>query len=504
MINTLLVANRGEIALRVIRAARELGIRTAAVFADDDAASLYVEEADAAYRLAGESPRETYLSPGAILDAARRARADAIHPGYGFLSERGSFADAARNAGIVFVGPSVSAMNAVGSKTAAKAIAEKAGVPTIPWADASRLDDAGIARAARAIGFPLLIKASAGGGGRGMRVVESERELSAAAAAARAEASAAFGDGAIFLERFLSNPRHIEVQILGDDAGNVLHFFERECSIQRRHQKIVEESPAPGIDDALRSKLTSAAIAIARATAYTNAGTVEFLVEPDGAFYFIEVNARLQVEHPVTEAVTGIDLVAWQLRIASGERLTMRQEAIFARGHAIECRVTAEDSRQGFLPAAGVLARADFPRGAGVRIDSGVRAGDLITPRYDSLLAKIIVHAETRDAAARRMERALAETILLGIPTNIDFLSALVRDDDFRRGRTSIEFLASRTERLCADAPISKRDAIAIALFEAMRGSLASSLAGGGSRNGGAESGANDPWDLVRDFRCNR
>ncbi len=503
MISTLLVANRGEIALRVIRAARELGIRTAAVFAEDDAASLYVEEADDAYPLAGESPRETYLSPAAILDAARRARADAIHPGYGFLSERGAFAEATRKAGLIFVGPSVEAMNAVGSKTAAKAIAEKAGVPTIPWADVSRLDDAGIAREARTIGFPLLIKASAGGGGRGMRLVEREGDLSSAASAARAEASAAFGDGAIFLERFLAKPRHIEVQILGDDAGNVLHLFERECSIQRRHQKIVEESPAPGIDDDLRSKLTSAAIAIARATHYTNAGTVEFLVESDGTFYFIEVNARLQVEHPVTEAVTGIDLVAWQLRIASGERLAMTQSDITARGHAIECRVTAEDSRGGFLPAAGVLARASFPRGAGIRVDSGVRDGDVITPRYDSLLAKIIVHAENRGVAIRRMERALAETVLLGIPTNIDFLSALVRDEDFRRGATSIEFLASRTERLCAEAPISKRDAIAIALFEAMRGSLGAGGAGRGGRDG-ADVAAHDPWDLIRDFRCSR
>jgi len=499
MIKTLLVANRGEIALRVIRAARELGVRTAAVFADDDAAALHVEEADSAYRLAGESPRETYLSASAVLDAARRAAADAIHPGYGFLSERGAFAAAVRDAGLKFVGPSAEAMNAVGSKTAAKRIAEQAGVPTIPWADVSALDDAAIAREARAIGFPLLIKASAGGGGRGMRVVESETDLVAAAAAARQESAAAFGDGAIFLERLLSNPRHIEVQILGDEAGNVLHLFERECSIQRRHQKIVEESPAPGIDAATRSRLTAAAIAIAQATGYSNAGTVEFLVEPDGAFYFIEVNARLQVEHPVTEAVTGVDLVAWQLRIASGERLAMRQADLSLRGHAIECRVTAEDPRTGFLPSAGVLERADFPRGGGVRVDSGVRAGDAITTRYDSLLAKIIVYAEDRQAALRRMERALGATMILGMPTNVDFLSALVRDPEFRRGATSVGFLAARGDALCTAEPISRRDAIAIALFEELRGSLG---AGGGGAGAAPDPGARDPWALATDFRC--
>jgi len=502
MIKTLLVANRGEIALRVIRAARELGIRTAAVFAEDDAGSLHVEEADTAYPLAGESPRETYLSSRAILDAARRARAAAIQPGYGFLSEQGAFADATRKAGLVFVGPSADAMNAVGSKTAAKTIAERAGVPTIPWADVSTLDDAGIARAADVIGFPLLIKASAGGGGRGMRVVPHERELPAAAEAARKEAEAAFGDGAIFLEKFLSSPRHIEVQILADATGNVLHLFERECSIQRRHQKILEESPAPGIGDDLRGKLVSAAIAIARATGYTNAGTVEFLVGPDGGFYFIEVNARLQVEHPVTEAVTGVDLVQWQLRVAAGESLSMRQHDISARGHAIECRVTAEDPRRGFLPAAGVLARADFPRGAGVRVDSGIRAGDSVTTRYDSLLAKLVVHAENREAAIRRMERALAETILIGIPTNIDFLSALVRDPEFRRGATSIDFLASRGESLCAEPAITRRDAIAIALFEALRGTLGAGSAGGGRGLDGAERPSRDPWELAPDFRC--
>jgi acetyl/propionyl-CoA carboxylase alpha subunit len=501
VIRTLLVANRGEIALRVVRAARELGIRTAAVFADDDARAAHVEEADIAIPLAGESPRETYLAPNAMIAAARQARADALHPGYGFLSESDAFASAVRDAGIVFVGPSPEAMAAVGSKTAAKRIAENAGVPTIPWTDGAALDGKALAKAAAAIGYPLLVKASAGGGGRGMRIVEREADLAAAVAAARAEASAAFGDGAIFLEKLLVSPRHIEVQILGDAAGHVVHLFERECSIQRRHQKLVEEAPSPFASRELRERLTSAAVAIARATGYSNAGTVEFLVEPDGTFYFIEVNARLQVEHPVTEAITGVDLVAWQLRIAGGEALALRQDEIVPRGHAIECRLIAEDAANGFVPASGAVRRLRFPAGPGVRVDSGLREGSVISTRYDSLLAKVIAHAEDRNAAIRRMERALCESIFLGLPTNLAFLAALVSHDAFRRGDTTIDFLTRYGAELVREPSIERREIVAIALFEAMRHELDRATIGA---DGAAGDGAalRDPWDLVRDTRC--
>ena len=502
MIRTLLVANRGEVALRIVHAARELGIRTAAVFAEDDARAAHVEESEIAIPLAGESPRETYLSPSAILAAAREAGADALHPGYGFLSESHVFASAVRDAGLAFVGPSPEAMAAVGSKTAAKRIAENAGVPTIPWIDGVALDEKSLAKAAAALGYPLLVKASAGGGGRGMRIVEREADLAGAVLAARAEATAAFGDGAIFLEKLLVKPRHIEVQILGDAAGHVVHLFERECSIQRRHQKIVEEAPSPFASAELRERLTSAAVAIARATGYSNAGTVEFLVEPDGAFYFIEVNARLQVEHPVTEAITGVDLVAWQLRIAGGEALTLRQEEIVPRGHAIECRLTAEDAANGFVPASGTVRRLRFPAGPGIRVDSGLREGSVVSTRYDSLLAKVIAHAEDRDAVVRRMERALRESIVLGLPTNLGFLAALVSHDAFRRGETAIDFLSRHGACLVREPALERREIVAIALFEAMRHELDRAAIGADAAATGEGGSARDPWDLVRDTRC--
>jgi acetyl/propionyl-CoA carboxylase alpha subunit len=496
LIQKLLVANRGEIAVRVIRAARELGIRTVAVFASDDAGALFVEAADEARPLAGDAAARAYLDAGALCAAARAAGADAVHPGYGFLSESAAFARAVRAAGLVFVGPPPEAMERLGAKAAAKEIAASAGVPTVPWVDLAGLGAAAIRKAAKGVGYPLLVKASAGGGGRGMRLVEREAELLDAVRAGRDEAAAAFGDGHVFLERRLVRPRHVEVQVLADAGGRVVALPERECSIQRRHQKLIEESPSPAVGEALRGRLEAAAVAIAETARYENVGTVEFLVDANGAYTFLEVNARLQVEHPVTEAVTGLDLVAWQLRIASGERIPDRLADLAPCGHAIECRVHAEDPASGFLPVAGRAERFVVPAGPGVRVDTGLRAGDGVSTRYDSLVAKLIVHAEDRPAAVARMAGALRETILLGFPSNLGFLRATVDHPAFRRGETSTAFLEEQMADLVGEPAPAAADLVAIALFEAMRGALAERSAGG-PRDGAAR----DPWSLVRGFR---
>jgi len=431
MITKLLVANRGEIAARVFRTAHELGIATVAVFSDADAELPYVALADEAVRLPGAAPADSYLRGDLLIAAARATGADAVHPGYGFLSENAGFARDCAAAGLTFVGPSPEAIAAMGSKTEAKAMMAAAGVPTLPGVTIDAHTDLR-AEAAR-IGFPVLVKAAFGGGGRGMRIVATPDALAEAVASARREAASAFGDDTVFLERYVVDPRHVEVQILGDAHGSVVALFERDCSIQRRHQKIVEECPSPVVDEALRSELSGAAVAAGKALGYTGAGTVEFVMDDTGSFWFLEVNTRLQVEHPVTELVTGLDLVALQLRVAEGEPLPAEVTAARIHGHAIEVRLYAEDVPAGFLPATGTLHRFRIPDG--VRVDAGVADGSVVGPHYDPMLAKVIAHGATRAAAARRLRRALRGAQIHGVVTNRDLLVAILADADFLAGR---------------------------------------------------------------------
>jgi acetyl/propionyl-CoA carboxylase alpha subunit len=435
MIKKLLVANRGEIAARVFRTAHELGIATVAVFSDPDADLPYVALADEAVRLPGAAPADTYLRGDLIIAAARATDADAVHPGYGFLSENAGFARDCAAAGLTFVGPSPEAIAAMGSKTEAKALMAAAGVPTLPGITVGPDVDADVDWAAEAarIGFPVLVKAAYGGGGRGMRIVAEPEELAGAVASARREAASAFGDDTVFLERYVVDPRHVEVQIFGDVHGSVVALFERDCSIQRRHQKIVEECPSPVVDDALRGELSAAAVAAGKAIGYTGAGTVEFVMDETGAFWFLEVNTRLQVEHPVTELVTGLDLVALQLRIAEGAPLPAAVTEARIEGHAIEVRLYAEDVPAGFLPATGTLHRFHVP--AGVRVDAGVADGSVVGPHYDPMLAKVIAHGSSRADAARRLRRALRGAQIHGVVTNRELLVAVLDDADFLAGR---------------------------------------------------------------------
>jgi acetyl-CoA carboxylase biotin carboxylase subunit len=460
----ILIANRGEIAVRVIRGCRELGVRTLAVYSEADANARHVRAADEAVLIGPPAPRESYLRGERIIAAAREAGAEAVHPGYGFLSENADFAQAVREAGLTFIGPSPDSIRAMGSKTGARALMQSAGVPVVPGyqpplsqreraAIPSSHRDEGIVgegelksfeHAATHIGYPVLVKAAGGGGGRGMRVVRDPAELPEALSGAGREAHNAFGDGTVFLEKFLDRARHIEFQILGDSQGNVVHLFERECSIQRRHQKLIEESPAPLLHQhpALRERMAAAAVAAARAVGYHNAGTVEFIVNPDTLdFYFLEMNTRLQVEHPVTEAVTGLDLVHLQLRVAAGERLPFTQAEVTARGHALECRVIAEDPAQGFLPVSGPVLLAREPHGPGLRVDSGFETGDEVSPHYDSLLAKVIAHAPTRTEALARMDAALADYRLLGVTTNLEYLRDVLCHPEFRAGSATTSFI---------------------------------------------------------------
>ena len=408
MFDAVLIANRGEIACRVIRTLKRLGIRAIAVYSDADQGALHVAQADQAIRIGPAPASESYLRADAILDAARRAGAQAIHPGYGFLAENAGFARACRDAGLIFVGPSPEAIETMGAKDRAKAVAAAAEVPLVPGHHGGAQDDASLLEAAHELGFPVLLKAVAGGGGKGMRVVARPDEFAAALEGARREAQAAFGDERMLLERYLDAPRHIEVQVFGDRHGQVVHLFERDCSVQRRHQKVLEEAPAPGISAQQRAALGATAVRLARAIDYTGAGTIEFLMDQSGAFYFMEMNTRLQVEHPVTEMITGLDLVEWQLRVAAGERLPLSQKEIALAGHAIEGRLYAEDPEHGFLPSTGTLAHARLPAsGPSVRVETGVRAGDRISPFYDPMLAKIVVWGPDRAAALRRLREAL-------------------------------------------------------------------------------------------------
>lgn len=435
-----LIANRGEIAVRLIRACRELGITAVAVYSEADAHALHVRLADEAYLIGPAPAAQSYLRVDAILDAARRSGAEAIHPGYGFLSERAHFARACAESGIVFVGPPATAIDLLGSKIAAKQLAVANDVPVVPGYDGDDQQPATLREAAEQIGFPLLIKASAGGGGKGMRAVQQATEFDAALEGARREALAAFGDEAILLERMIERPRHVEFQVFADDHGNVLHFGERECSIQRRHQKIVEESPCVALDDRLRGTMGAAAVRLARAAGYRNAGTVEFMVDAAGHFYFLEMNTRLQVEHPVTEAVTGYDLVHLQLAVAAGEPLPMRQENIQLRGHAIEARIYAEDPIS-FLPQIGPVREIVVPEGPGIRNDGGLQSGDDVSIHYDPMIAKLSVYAPDRAWAIGRMRRALDDYGVLGLTTNLALLRSIVAEQRFIAGETHTGFL---------------------------------------------------------------
>jgi len=437
----ILIANRGEIAVRIIRACREMGIATAAVYAEADADALHTELADAAVCIGPPTPSDSYLRGDAIIATARQEGCDAIHPGYGFLAENVDFAAAVTAAGLTFIGPDAAAIHTMGSKIAARAAMQRAGIPVIPGYQASQAD-ADLESAAAEMGFPVLVKAAAGGGGKGMRIVQTAAELPHALDAARREARNAFGDDRIYLEKRIAPAHHVEFQVLGDAFGNVVHLFERDCSVQRRHQKIIEETPSPRLDAALRQRMGRAAVQAARAVGYVNAGTIEFLVDAAGDFYFLEMNTRLQVEHPITELVAGVDLVKAQIRIAAGEPLPFHQDELFQRGHAIECRLYAEDPARGFVPASGVLAQFVEPAGPGIRIDAGVRSGDTVSVHYDPLLAKLCVLAETRADALAKMDVALHNTVVLGdVVTNRAFLRDVLHHPTFVRGEAGTDFV---------------------------------------------------------------
>jgi len=459
-----LIANRGEIAARIARTCRALGIRTVAVYSEADRYALHVREADEAVPIGPPPPRESYLNIRAILEAARRTGAEAVHPGYGLLSENPEFAAACQEAGLVFVGPTPQAMRAMADKAAARRLAASLGVPVIPGYDAPAQDDEVMLRAALEVGFPVMVKAAAGGGGRGMRLVTRPEDLPAALQSARREAEGAFGDGRLLLERAITGARHIEVQVVADAHGHVLYLGERECSLQRRHQKVMEEAPSPSVDEGLRHRLGEAATTIARAIGYRNLGTVEFLVDTRGRFYFLEMNTRLQVEHGVTELVTGLDLVALQLAIAAGEPLPLRQEDVSLRGHAIECRIYAEDARHGFLPRSGRLTVFRPPQGEGIRHDVGVYEGAEVPPYYDPLLAKVMAWGGNRGEALARMAWALARYRLDGITSNLAFLQAMLHHPAVQRGEVEVD-LVERLDMAALLAPPAEALAALLAAF---------------------------------------
>ena len=446
MIEKLLIANRGEIAVRVARTARAMGIRTVAVYSRADADALHVASCDEALPVGGDAPKDSYLRIGAILAAAKTSGADAVHPGYGFLSENAEFAQACADAGLVFVGPPPAAIRAMGGKSAAKALMVEAGVPVVPGYHGDAQDIATLAGAAAAIGYPVLVKASAGGGGKGMRIVASADALEEAVLGARREAEAAFGNPLVLVEKYLDRPRHIEVQVFCDAHGNGVHLFERDCSLQRRHQKVIEEAPAPGMDEARRVAMGAAAVRAAKAVGYVGAGTVEFIADRDGTFYFMEMNTRLQVEHPVTEAITGQDLVEWQLRVAAGERLPKLQHELGISGHAFEARVYAEDPTRDFLPATGRLDTLVFPDDA--RVDTGVRQGDAVTIHYDPMIAKLVVHGASRAAALAKLATALERVRIAGVANNVAFLSAVARHKAFAAGEIDTGFIQRHRDAL--------------------------------------------------------
>ena len=455
---SVLIANRGEIAVRVIRTARALGLRTIAVYSDADEGAPHVRLADEAHRIGPPPARESYLDIAKLIAVARAARAGAVHPGYGFLSERAEFAEACAAAGIVFVGPPPAAIRAMGDKSAAKALMEKARVPVVRGYHGAQQDPKFLRQKAYEIGYPVLIKAAAGGGGKGMRRVEKAIEFDDALASASREAESAFGDGRVLIEKWVERPRHIEVQVFADTHGNVVHLFERDCSAQRRHQKVIEEAPAPGMTAEARAAMTRAAVEAARAVGYVGAGTVEFVASGEGevkpgGFWFLEMNTRLQVEHPVTEAITGFDLVEWQLRVAAGEKLPRAQDQISLSGHAVEARVYAEDPVRGFLPSTGLLQVVRWPEGEGIRVDTGVREGQEVTPYYDPMLAKVIAYAPTRTGALARLDAALGATAIAGPRTNVAFLRELVRSPAMQAGKMDTSVIERDLASLAAARP---------------------------------------------------
>lgn len=446
MFKKILIANRGEIAIRIMRACRELGIKTVAVYSDADKNSVHAQFADEAIHIGAAEPKESYLNTDALIQAALSSKADAIHPGYGFLSENASFAATVESAKLTFIGPSADSIRAMGDKAESKILMKKAGVPTVPGYEGLETEDE-FRKAAKEIGYPVLIKASAGGGGKGMRVVEKEADLVEAIQGARREALNSFGDERLLIEKYLADAHHIEFQIFGDKHGHIVHLFERECSVQRRHQKIIEETPSPLLSPEIREQMGKAAVAAAKAVDYYNAGTVEFIFNPtDSTFYFLEMNTRLQVEHPVTELTTGLDLVQWQIRITAGENFPHQQGQLSQRGHAIECRIYAEDPANGFIPSTGKLLQYIEPHGPGIRVDSGFRAGDTVTHFYDPMLAKLIVFGEDRTTAIHKMGSALREFIVHGVITNIDFLQDVIAHLDFANGKVSTRWVETNME----------------------------------------------------------
>ncbi|MEP7180916.1 MAG: acetyl-CoA carboxylase biotin carboxylase subunit [Betaproteobacteria bacterium] len=497
MFDKILIANRGEITCRVARTARRMGIRTVAVYSDADADALHVAACDEAYRLGPPPPRESYLKGDAIIAIARRVGAQAIHPGYGFLSENEAFAAACGAAGIAFIGPPPAAIAAMGSKSAAKNIMGKAGVPLVPGYHGDDQDPNLLAREAAKIGFPVLIKAIAGGGGKGMKIVDRAEEFAAALASAQREAKAGFGDDRVLIEKYLTAPRHIEIQVFADTHGHAVYLFERDCSVQRRHQKVLEEAPAPLMKPEHRRAMGAAAVAAAKAIGYVGAGTVEFIAADtfarDGAFYFMEMNTRLQVEHPVTEMITGCDLVEWQLRVAAGLPLPLAQDALTLTGHAIEARIYAEDPDRGFLPSIGRLAHLRAPAtGAAVRVDTGVQAGDEITPFYDPMIAKLVVHGEDRGAALRRLAEALAEYEIVGVATNVAFLQRVVAHDAFASGHVDTGLIARHHAALFpVPSPVPRDALLAAALAEV------ETLVAGRAAAARASGDPHSPWHAV-------
>jgi 3-methylcrotonyl-CoA carboxylase alpha subunit len=506
MFKKILIANRGEIAVRIMATCREMGIRTVAVYSEADRLARHVREADEAYYLGPAPATQSYLCIDKIIEIARACQAEAIHPGYGFLSENADFAEACTQAGIVFIGPPASAMRLMGSKIAAKRLAQSVGAPTVPGYDGERQDDNTLLEAAQSIGFPLLIKASAGGGGKGMRTVTTAQDFLEQLAAARREAHSAFGDATVFLERLIQRPRHVEIQVLGDTHEHMLHLCERECSIQRRHQKILEESPSTALTPELRATMGATAVRIAQAAHYVNAGTMEFMLDDDKQFYFLEMNTRLQVEHPVTELVTGLDLVRHQLRIAAGEALDLTQGQISQRGHAIEVRIYAEDPVHDFLPSPGTISRFHVSAGPGIRIDSGVEQGDEISQYYDPMIAKLIVYGEDRYAAIARLRTVLEHSAILGVTTNIPLLHAISVHPSFQTGQTNTDFLSEYKlldSKSTQSQHLPSELALAAALYEVVheRTQAAGSLASPSLNHPASPWQTLGPWRMIGEAR---
>jgi acetyl-CoA carboxylase, biotin carboxylase subunit len=496
MFKKILIANRGEIAVRVIRACHEMGIAAVVVYSDVDRAALHVRKADEAYPIGAAAASESYLNIPKILDVAKRSGADAIHPGYGFLSENARFAQACADAGVKFIGPTAAAMEAMGSKTRARQAMEKAGIPFVPGTSRGVESFEEAEQVAARIGYPVMLKAAAGGGGKGMRLVHAPEQLKSALEAARSEAERSFGDSEVYIEKAIVNPRHIEMQILADEHGNTVYLGERECSLQRRHQKVLEEAPSPIVDADMRHRMGEIAVRVAQAANYTNAGTVEFLVDQEKNFYFLEMNTRLQVEHPLTELITGFDLVHLQIRIATGEKLPFKQEGVSIRGHAIECRIYAEDPDNNYFPSPGKITLLQEPSGPGIRIDSGMYEGWTVPIDYDPLLAKLIGRAWDRDQAITRLTRALEECFVGGIKTNISLFRRILRDADFRAAKLDTGFLdrmLKRPEEKPADSRAAEVAAIAAGLFAAL-GSIEQGTGNGAGSDLRAAEKADSNW----------